>query len=276
MNCKVIVNNKSGNCSKLDLCALLDMLQCPTAEVQYLTEQTSWENDKDTLVVCGGDGTLKHALDNCKGKQLYFAPCGTLNESRFLGSQIDSIGKVGNQMFSYVCATGTFTEIGYLANTKHKQKFKALTYLPLVLRTYKCHQIDAKIDIDGQKMQGQYTLLMVLKSKRCFGFRFNRGYDKHPGLYLLAVNSFGKNNLWNKLRLFFAFFRIFFVGIDKPLSTKRFFLLPFENATITLQHSRDFCMDGERVALQGKLHFCQQKIDPPIKILKTPFFKKRR
>lgn len=277
MNCKVIVNGDSGNCKRLDLCSLLNQLQCPTAEVQYINSTTSWQcDDTDTLVVCGGDGTLKNALAKCKGRQLVFAPCGTLNESKFFGQQIEDIGAVNDELFGYVCATGTFTEIGYLAQNKNKQRFKALAYLPLILKTYKCHQIDAQIDVDGKQFDGQYTLIMALKSKRCFGLYFNRAYDKNKGLYLLAVKSFGKNNLWNKIRLFGTFFRIFFLGLDKPMENKRFFLLPFQNATVTLQKAHDFCMDGEKCTLAGKLHFCKQSVNPPIKIVKTPFLKGRK
>ena len=276
MDCKVIVNGQSGNCNRLDLCALLNMLDCPTAEVQFV-DGTDWQcNDKDTLVVCGGDGTLKHALAKCNGKQMYFAPCGTLNENKFFGEQIDNIGQVNNELFGYVCATGTFTQIGYLASNKNKQKYKACAYLPLIFSTYKVHQIEANINIDGKVFDDKYTLIMAIKSKRCFGFYFNRCYDKNPTLYLLAVKSFGKNNLLNKIRLFCTFFRIFFLGIDKPTQNKRFVMLPFEHATVTLAQPQDFCMDGERVKLGGALHFCKQQLDPPIKIVKTPFVKKKR
>ena len=277
MNCKVIVNGESGNCNKLDLCALLKQLQCPTAEVQYINKHSSWTCDNnDTLVVCGGDGSLKNALAKCKGRQLVFAPCGTLNESKFLGKQIDYVGSVNNELFGYVCATGTFTEIGYLAQNKHKQKFKALAYLPLVFATYKCHQIDAQIGLDGKRLDGTYTLIMVIKSKRCFGFNFNRSYDKNPGLYLLAVRSLGKNTLFNKIKLFWRFFRIFILGINKPTQNQHYFLLPFQNATVTLATAQDFCMDGEKCTLQGTLHFCKQSVNPPIKIIKTPFLKRKR
>ena len=276
MDCKVIVNCQSGNCKKLDIGKLLNMLDCPTAEVQFV-DGTDWQcNDKDTLVICGGDGTLKHALAKCKGKQMYFAPCGTLNESKFFGKQIDNVGSVNNQLFGYVCATGTFTQIGYLASNKTKQKFKACAYFPLILKTYKVHQIDANINVDGKVFGGKYTLVMAIKSKRCFGFYFNRCYDKHPGLYLLAVKSFGNNNFLNKIRLFCTFFRIFFLGIGKPIQNKRFVMLPFENATVTLTKPQDFCLDGEKVTLGGVLHFGKQQLNPPIKIVKTPFTNKKR
>lgn len=277
MNCKVIVNGESGNCNRLDLCALLDTLKCPTAEVQYINKNSVWScDDHDTLVVCGGDGTLKNALAKCKGKNLIFAPCGTLNESRFFGNKINDIGAVNDELFGYVCATGTFTEIGYLAENKNKQRFKALAYLPLVLKTYKCHQIDAQIDIDGNHFDDKYTLIMAIKSKRCFGFYFNRAYNENAKLYLLAVRSFGKNNLLSKLRLFCTFFRIFVMGIDKPTQNKRFFMLPFDNAYVTLKNPCDFCLDGELRTLGGRLHFCQQQVSPPIQIVKTPFVKRKR
>lgn len=277
MNCKVIVNGESGNCNKLDLCALLDTLKCPTAEVQYIDKNSVWQCDNhDTFVVCGGDGTLKNALAKCKGKNLIFAPCGTLNESKFFGNKIEDIGAVNNELFGYVCATGTFTQIGYLAENKNKQRFKALAYLPLVLKTYRCHQIDAQIDIDGKRFDDKYTLIMAIKSKRCFGFYFNRAYDENPKLHLLAVRSFGKNNLFNKIRLFCTFFRIFVLGISKPTQNKRFFMLPFDDAVVTLKQPCDFCLDGELRTLSGKLHFRQQPVNPPIQIVKTPFVKRKR
>lgn len=277
MNCKVIVNGESGNCNKLDLCALLDTLKCPSAEVQYIDKNSVWQCDNhDTFVVCGGDGTLKNALDKCKGKNLIFAPCGTLNESKFFGTKIENIGAVNDELFGYVCATGTFTQIGYLAENKNKQRFKALAYLPLVLKTYRCHQIDAQIDIDSKRFDDKYTLIMAIKSKRCFGFYFNRAYDKNPKLYLLSVRSFGKNNLFNKIRLFCTFFRIFVLGISKSTQNKRFFMLPFDDAVVTLKQPCDFCLDGELRTLSGRLHFRQQPVNPPIQIVKTPFVKRKR
>ncbi len=275
MRCKVIINKDSGNANKVNVTALKQYLECEV-DVQYICCKDDWCADGyDNVVVCGGDGTLQNALSKCQGKQLFYLPCGTLNEGAVKGD-IHALGCVNNLPFHYVCATGSFTQIGYSANNHHKQRFKALAYLPKVFRYYHCHQITANLDVDGQQFDGQYTLLMVIRSRCCFGFCFNKQFDKQPGLYLLAVNSCGKNTFFNKIRLFFPFFRIFFCGVKKPKNTNKWMLIPFSKATITLKEQQDFCFDGEKRSLVGKLHFCEQVLDKPIILLPKCLCHKRK
>lgn len=271
MKCKVIVNKDSGNSNKVNIDALKQYFGCEL-DIQYIGASDNWSAEGyDTIVVCGGDGTLHNALVKCHNKQLFYLPCGTLNEGARKGD-ISAIGKVNDQPFHYVCAAGSFTQIGYTANNKSKQKFKALAYLPKVFSSYHCHQIPATLKIDDQQHSGEYTLLMVIRSKCCFGFNFNKQFDKRPSLYMLAVKSCGKDNFVNKIRLFFPFFRIFFCGIGKPTQNKKWLLLPFSNATITLEKQHDFCFDGEKIVLQGKLSFCEQQLTKPIVVLQPSCF----
>lgn len=275
MNCKVIVNAESGNYNRLDLDKLLKKLGCVNTAVELIDSHTDWSaDDYDTVIVCGGDGTLHNALQKCPDKKIVYAPCGTLNEVAKTCSFITSIGKVNDEPFSYVCATGSFTEIGYSANNKHKRRFKALAYLPQVLRTYHCHTIRACLNVDGHVYNGDYTLLMVLKSKRCFGFNFNKSYPKNKGLYLVAITSKGADNLLNRIKIFAPFFRVFFCGIKAPKITNEFMVVPFNDLTITLDSSQNFCLDGEKRVLDGKLHFCEHQLDKQIAVINTPF--KRR
>ncbi len=274
MNCKLVVNTDSGNCAKLNLDALLKALPCKCDKIEYINSRQNWHcNGNDTVVLCGGDGTLKNALDKCENCKIFFAPCGTLNETSQLPNVIDKVGKVNQQLFGYVCATGSFTEIGYFAKTNNKQKFKALAYAPLVLKQYKCHDFEAQIDVDGKKFDDNYTLLMVIKSKRCFGFDFNKMYDKNPKLYLLAVKSFGKNCLKNKIKMFGTFFRIFFGKLNRPTICNKFLMIPFDNAIITLKSPRDFCLDGEKQSFCEKLHFEMHTLKNPVTVVKSPYKK---
>ena len=273
----MIVNRDSGNSMRLDLDKLLYTLDCVDAEVETIDSASDWSADGfDTVVVCGGDGTLHNAIEKCSNRQIIYAPCGTLNETSLTEDVVTTVGKVNGSLFSYVCAAGSFTEIGYTANTKAKKKFKSIAYLPQVLKSFKCHEIRATLNVDGKVFSDDYTLIMVLKSHRCFGFNFNKSYTKHKGLYLLAIKSVGQDTLTNRVKMFFPFFRVFFCGVKEPRVTSRFMLLPFDNLTVDLQAPQDFCVDGEKRNLSGRLEFCEQKLDNEIKIIKTPFCKRKK
>ena len=275
MKCKIIVNSDSGNCEKLNVEALVSMLGC-RSEVEIIDCKTDWNADNfDTVVVCGGDGTLHNAIEKCADKRIFYVPCGTLNETSLTEKEITSIGKVNGQPFSYVCATGSFTEIGYAAKNDSKKRWKALAYLPLVFRYFRCHNVAAKLDLDGRKFDGNYTLLMVLKSHRCFGFCFNNDYKKTKKTYLLAVKSFGEDNLKNRIKTFFPFFRIFFCKA-KPAVHKNWLLLPFDNLSVNLEDAQDFCCDGEKRTLRGNLQFSTQTLAQPITVVKAPHLKEKR
>ncbi len=269
MKTKVVVNKDSGNCTRLDIGALLKKLGC-LAEVEVIDCKSEWNADGfDTLIVCGGDGTLHNAIEKCRGKRLVYVPCGTLNEAALTEQSICTLGNVNGMPFSYVCATGSFTEIGYSAKNSHKKRWKSVAYLPQMFRCYRCHEIGAKLDIDGIKYQGHYTLLMVLKSHRCFGFSFNNDYKKTKKSYLLAIKSFGPDSLKNRAKMFFPFFRIFFCGA-RPQTAQNWLLLPFDNLTIELDKPQDFCFDGEKRRMEGRLHFSQQTLDEPIEVVSAP------
>ncbi len=275
MNCKVVINKDSGNCNRLDVEKLLSQLNC-CAKVEIIDSKSDWSVDGfDTILVCGGDGTLHNAIEKCRSCNVLYAPCGTLNEAALTEKVIEKVGKVNDSLFSYVCATGSLTDIGYKAKNDSKKRWKSLAYFPQVLKSYRCFDIAAKLTVDGKKYDGSYTLLMVLKSHRCFGFSFNKDYNKTKKNYLVAVKSFGKDSLANRIKMFFPFFRIFVCGA-KPQIRRNWMLLPFEKLTIDLEQPQDFCFDGEKRTLQGNLRFSEQTLSSPITVLKTPFLKGRK
>ena len=277
MACKIVVNRDSGNCARLDLDGLMCMLGCKDAQIENIDSGVEWSADGyDTVVVCGGDGTLHHAIDKCASTRIIYAPCGTLNETSATDSKLTTVGKVNGESFSYVCACGSFTEIGYAAKTKHKKVWKSVAYLPQIFRQYRCHDVEATLDVDGKKMDGNYTLLMVIKSHRCFGFNFNRCYKKDKRLYLLAIKSAGKDCLKNRAKIFFPFFRAFFCGFSHPMSQKNIFFAPFDRLTITLKNEQDFCLDGEKRTLCGELNFYERALDKEIYIVKPPFCRRQK
>ena len=277
MACKIVVNRDSGNCARLDVEQLMCMLDCKDAQIQNIDSGADWSPDGyDTVIVCGGDGTLRNALNKCTNAQIIYAPCGTLNEASATDAVLTNVGKVNDESFSYVCACGSFTEIGYTAKTKHKKVWKSVAYLPQIFRQYRCHDVAATLDVDGKKLEGNYTLLMVIKSHRCFGFNFNRCYKKDKRLYLLAIKSPGKDCLKNRVKIFFPFFRAFFCGFSRPILQNNIIFTPFDKLTLTLNGQQDFCLDGEKRTLCGELQICQQALDKEIFIIKPPFCRRRK
>lgn len=278
MACKIVVNRDSGNCKRVDVEALATAIGCGDAQIENICETSDWSAEGfDTVVVCGGDGTLHHAIDKCQNQRVIYVPCGTLNETSTTESVLTSVGKVNGENFSYVCACGSFTAIGYSAKCRHKQRWHRLAYLPQIFTQYKCHDIAATIELDGEILQqDNYTLLMVIKGNRCFGFNFNRSYKQDKRLYLLAIKSHGRDCLKNRIKMFFPFFRVFFCGISHPMSKNRWFLVPFDKLTVRLNNEQNFCLDGEKRTLSGVLEFSEQKLNNEIHIIKPPCCRRRK
>ncbi|HHT82888.1 MAG TPA: hypothetical protein GXZ92_00285 [Clostridiales bacterium] len=219
------------------------------------------------LAVCGGDGTFNSAVNATRGLNLEitYIPCGTLNDTAKtlrLTSKLKTdqrkirrvdIGEIGGTLFTYVAAAGTFTAIGYSARNRLKRKIKFLAYLWQVLKEYKVHHIKAKIKINDKVFDDTYTLIMAINSQRCFGFNFNHLYSHNSGkAHLLLIRSPKGKGLLSKIKIFFPFFRAFFIGFKKEHWGRVINFVEFSKAEIELGQKQDFTVDGEKITLEGK------------------------
>ena len=59
------------------------------------------------------------------------------------------------------------------------------------------------------------------------------------------IRSTGEGIL-GKIRMFFPFFRSFFMGFNKEYHSKNIDFFPAKQAEIVLKEEQVFCMDGER------------------------------
>jgi diacylglycerol kinase family enzyme len=265
--CNVIINNLSGHANRLSEAKIESMLSEFSVEFFYIEhiDDTLLLDEKNTFAVCGGDGTLNHAL-NSKLNNLYYIPCGTLNETSKTTSELSSVGQIGGRKFAYVAAAGSFTEIGYTVKNKTKQKFKVLAYLSAVIKHYKVHKIPAELAVDGAVFKGDFSLIMLLNSNRCFGFNFNALHGQiNQNLTLVLIKTPSKP--FALIKLFFPFFRVFFVGIRKPLETKNIIARQFSTAQIKLSNQTPFCLDGEKYCPEQISEICASNLPSPIKIL---------
>ena len=269
-SCLIIINKEAGTSDKISFDTVKKRLG---GGYKYLchTIPNDGEPDLDeynALAVCGGDGTLSTVLSRVynKRKNVFYFPSGTLNDKAKSEKHTTRaaehhavVGIAGDDVFSYVFAAGSFTPIGYTASIKMKRRFGILAYLAQVLKESKVHRINAEITVKDKTYKGDFTLIMLLKSPRCFGFNFNKAYDeqKESG-HLILIRSPKHRGLLGKIEMFFPFFRVFFMGLKKEREGNIVFK-EFECATIKLAGKLDFCKDGEKAEKQGEFEVCFQK-----------------
>lgn len=263
MNCLVVINQMSGNAAKIDEKRILSKYAAEDdVSVKYLRapEDAYSLGGVEKLIVCGGDGTLHNALTLCRDRaiDLYYLPCGTFNETAKATAgkgirPMEDAGRIGDMSFAYVAAAGSFTDLGQAAASGAKKRFKLFAYFAKVLSAYRVHRIRARIQTEKVKAEGVYTLLMISNAKRCFGFRFNRLHKKDKdALQLIAVKAPRRDDLWGRIKMFFPFFRVFFLGFSKEHLGKTVLVTSFYEAKITLFDKTPFCLDGESALLFGE------------------------
>lgn len=272
--CLLLINKTSGNASRaLNNPDIQEALKkdYDAIDTLYIEENCPIDIRKaskeySALAVCGGDGTFNNAINAIRDLDIDFIyiPCGTLNDtaktlrltSCLRGDKrkirrVD-IGEIDNTLFSYVAAAGTFTAIGYKTKNKLKKRIKFLAYLLEVFNEYKVHHIKAKITVNEKIYDDTYTLIMAINSQRCFGFNFNKLYSHRSGVaHLLLVKAPKGKGLFAKIKIFFPFFRAFFIGIKKPLDQKNIKFVEFNKASIELLEKENFTIDGEKFEVDG-------------------------
>lgn len=281
-NCLIIINKSAGSGDKISFDFVKKTLgsgykyACHTLPADGKPRL----NDYDALAVCGGDGTLSSVLNEVydKQKEVFYFPYGTLNDKakadhskpsslktkknaqRKAAENGDSHAVVGivrqaskSTIFSYVFAAGTFTPIGYTTKVKMKKRFGVLAYLAEVLKEYKVTRIAAQVTADGKTFEGEFALIMFIKSPRCFGFKFNKAYEKDATSgHLVLIRSPRHDGILGKIEMFFPFFRVFFVGLKKEREGKIVFK-KFSNLTCDFALPTDFCKDGEKESIDGNI-----------------------
>ena len=208
----------------------------------------------DTLIVAGGDGTLKFAvgvlmsIEKDKRPTLGYIPTGTVNDAGkavgYRGSirqalkvlkkgNIDSVDvcKVNNEYFNFVCAAGAFSDISYVVKRGYKKVLGRLAYYFYALsQIFKRKVIEAEIETKDEKFSAKAPFIMVMNSQNVGGFPVNFNYSVKDGLAEVYIT---KPGLFNGL-LHYAFFKV---------RTKR---MKVNWIKITLKNDDYWCFDGEQ------------------------------
>lgn len=208
----------------------------------------------DILIVAGGDGTLKYAVNVLMKIEksirpiLGYLPTGTVNDAgkavgikgsirqalKVLKSgNIDyvDICKVNNDYFNFICAAGAFSDISYVVKRGSKKILGRLAYYFYALsQVFKRRLIECEVETKNQKFSVKTPFILVMNSKNVGGFPVNFDYSVKDGLAEVYIT---KPGLFNGL-LHYAFFKV--------KTTK----LKVDYVKITLKTDEYWCFDGER------------------------------
>lgn len=225
------------------------------------------------VVACGGDGTLNRLLNDFYGLSLVYVPCGTFNETSKNAegrgeNKLEYAGVANGKYFSYVLAAGAFTPLGYVVDIKKKKRLKIAAYFLRVLPEYKVYRIKASVAADGKEDNGEYSLIMLSRSERCFGFKFNKMYGcGNNRLQLLTIKSPKHDGILGRIEMFFPFFRAFFIGFNKEYHSKNITFVSCDEARVVLDSATPFCADGDRWDMPETIEVTVQKLTPPVTVI---------
>lgn len=208
----------------------------------------------DTIIVAGGDGTLKYAvgvlmlINKEKRPTLGYIPTGTVNDAgKAVGirgsvrqalkvlkkgnTDYVDICKVNNEYFNFVCAAGAFSDISYVVKRGYKKFLGKLAYyFYAVSQVFKKREIECEVETKDQKFTVETPFIMVMNSRNVGGFPVNFDFSVKDGLVEVYIT---KPGLFNGL-LHYAFFKV--------KTTK----LKVDYIKITLNKDEYWCFDGER------------------------------
>ena len=205
-----------------------------------------------TLIVTGGDGTLRNVLNFIYNKDLDFPkigyiPTGTLCDAgknlgikRSFKKAIEVIreGKTHNydlidfdgEICFYMCAVGAFSDIAYRTKRKDVERFGRLAYYwRSFVTAFKYKRVRISFRVNGKEYSVKTGFFMVLNGKKVGGFKVNSKGNFDDGLIEIFYT---KGGLFNGLVRYF-----FHIGVHR---------ISAQNVDILSIDDNVWCLDGER------------------------------
>lgn len=208
----------------------------------------------DVLVVAGGDGTLKLAINELMKYErdtrpiLGYIPAGTVNDAgkafgcgqtiksglknlKKLNINSIDIMKANETYINFVAAIGAFSDISYSTPRSTKKIIGRLAYyIDALPKALKRKLIDAEIFCNGESYKIKAPFLMILNSKNVGGFPVNFKYSVKDGMAELFAT---KRGLFNGL-IHYVFFKT------------RTLKLKSDHFLIKINSDENWCFDGEK------------------------------
>ena len=159
------------------------------------------------------------------------------------------ICKIGEQYFSYVAATGTFSAMSYATKQKNKKRLGVLAYAINGLDDFfHVKNFNAKVTLaDGSIYEKNCAILLVLNTRSVGGFKFNKEADISDGLIDIvmvdsAIYHSKVNSFLSSLRIIGMFLR----GITKRRIMRHVTHLISTGVKIEIPDNCVWGIDGEK------------------------------
>ena len=256
-----------------------------TKHTNHATEAIIEAKDYDVVFAVGGDGTLNEVVKgNMRRKNkltICPLPSGTCNDvATMLGyganpeknmelalsgevKQMD-IGAINDDPFVYVVGMGKFMNVPYETKSADKKKNGYMAYIREGLNEVldKLKRYRAEVTIDGNKLDGQYSLIMVSNSDHVAGVdRFHKDVCLDDGeMEVLLCKAKSKTE-------FIKSFLMLFLG----KRTNDIISLKAHDVQIKLidKPEKKWCIDGEEYNYDGSEYKISTKAQMKILASKT-------
>lgn len=238
------------------LSKIYDVLECKeTSTIEEFGEVVkSSIGVFDTIVVAGGDGALKLAVNELmkypKDKRpiLGYLPAGSVNDAgkafgcghtirsglkNLAKGNIDDIDivKANNEYINFVVAIGAYSDISYQTKRTGKKIIGRLAYyFDAIPRLFKKIRVNAEIEADGKKYNVKTPFILIMNSRNVGGFPVNFRYSVKDGMVEMYIT---KPGLFNGL-LHYVFFKC------------RTLKIRAKSIKISTNSKEFWCFDGEK------------------------------
>ena len=243
------------------------------------------KENKDLILVCGGDGTLNETVtsmieNKLENVTLSFIPLGTTNDlARTLDIPIKDIsitkkllqttakridiGKWNeNRYFCYVAAFGLITDVSYITSQKAKHKYGRLAYyINAIKELVKIPTFKMKLRYDNKHIEDEFIYGGITNSESIAGFKwFAKGeIQLDDGLF--------EGIFIRKPRTIFGYFKILSSFFKKDYHKNEYILFTqAKNFEIEAEESIKWTIDGEFAGEEKnvKIENMQKKIEQAI------------
>ena len=240
------------------------------------------KENKDLILVCGGDGTLNETVtsmveNKLENVTLSFIPLGTTNDlARTLNMPLKDIsitkkllqttakridiGKWNeNRYFCYVAAFGLITDVAYKTSQEAKHKYGKLAYYINALKELrKIPTYKMKLKFDDKHIEDEFIYGGITNSESIAGFKwFARGEIQiDDGLF--------EGIFIRKPRTIFGYFKILSSFFKKDYHKNEYILFTqAKNFEIEAEQNIKWTIDGEFAGEEKnvKIENMQKKIE---------------
>ena len=240
------------------------------------------KENKDLILVCGGDGTLNETVtsmieNKLENVTLSFIPLGTTNDlARTLDIPIKDIsitkkllqttakridiGKWNeNRYFCYVAAFGLITDVSYITSQKAKHKYGRLAYyINAIKELVKIPTFKMKLRYDNKHIEDEFIYGGITNSESIAGFKwFAKGeIQLDDGLF--------EGIFIRKPRTIFGYFKILSSFFKKDYHKNEYILFTqAKNFEIEAEENIKWTIDGEFAGEQKnvKIENMQKEIE---------------